>query len=777
VEAFLEGLTAAQREAVLHVDGPMLILAGPGSGKTRVVTHRIAWLLRQGISSHEILALTFTNKAADEMRNRVERLAPGQSVWIGTFHRFCARMLRKYAPLVGLQANFTIYDAEDSLQTLRRTLSALKISSAQFAPEAIAKAISWAKNNLITPEQYPPKIDSLLGTTVKQVYPAYQASLIRSNAADFDDLLLHVAVLLRENPDVRSSVDEHYRYILVDEYQDTNLAQYAIVRAMSIDFPNLAVTGDPDQSIYGWRGANLKNILEFEKDYPSVRVVRLERNYRSTQRILRVAAELIAHNVRRKEKDLYTENGPGRAVRLSIYPTQKDEAEHITALIAGEIASGRRRPRDFAVFYRVNALSRAFEFALRDAGVPYQLVNGVEFFQRKEIKDVLAYLHLINNPYDETAMLRVINVPVRGIGKTSVDRLTGHAARHGVGLLEAARHARQVDKLAKRIAAPLEQFAAMVDRLTGLAGLPVEEILGHVFTETGYQEQLRASGTEEDNQRLANIEELLTVAREFDERQAGQANLEGFLEEVSLVNDTDDWEVQCDRVTLMTLHASKGLEFPVVFLVAVEEGLLPHERSRQQADQLEEERRLMFVGITRAQEELQISMSRYRDFRGVRKMTIPSHFLMELPREELEVEDVGANPWPDGESADVEPVFAPPEAECDAGDWSGGAVPSVAEGPALLPDPSQAAGVRLAACGRLTTAADLANGGMPAVAASPDAFRQGMLVLHPDYGLGRIVALGGSGTSRHATVDFSSSAGRQSLILRDAPLRPVGKET
>src|SRR5208283_311918 len=405
MEHLLQNLTEAQREAVLHLDGPLLILAGPGSGKTPVITHRIARMLAEGVPGHQILALTFTNKAADEMRLRIERLAPGSQVWISTFHRFCARLLRKYAAIVGLAENYTIYDTGDSAQALRRAMSQLQIDATFSSPESIARAISWAKNNLISPDQYPPRSGNPLGGAVQRVYPAYQAKLATSNAVDFDDLLLHVATMLRQNPEVRRCLDERFRYILVDEYQDTNLAQYAIARALSIDYPNLAVTGDPDQSIYGWRGANLNNILNFEKDYPEVRVVRLERNYRSTKRILRVADELISHNLRRKKKALFTENEAGEPVRMVTYGTHKDEAEGIAGEIAGEIAAGRRSARDFAIFYRTNALSRTFELALREAGVPYQMINGVEFFQRKEIKDVLAYLQLANNPHDEVALL------------------------------------------------------------------------------------------------------------------------------------------------------------------------------------------------------------------------------------------------------------------------------------------------------------------------------------------------------------------------------------
>ncbi|MCE5267086.1 MAG: UvrD-helicase domain-containing protein [Planctomycetaceae bacterium] len=757
----LEGLTDAQREAVTHFEGPLLILAGPGSGKTRVVTHRVAWLLSQGVPGREVLALTFTNKAADEMAGRIERLAGDPSVWVGTFHRFCARLLRKYASLVGLRENFTIYDTDDSLRALRQALGRLPIPADRFTPESIAKGISWAKNNLILSDKYQPRLGHALGNVIQQAYPAYQKQLASSNAADFDDLLLHVATLLRENPEVRAALDERYRFVLVDEYQDTNLAQYAIARALSVDYPNLAVTGDPDQSIYGWRGANLNNILEFERDYPAVHVVRLEQNYRSTQRILQVAARLIAHNKLRKQKDLFTYNSPGAPVRLVTYATQKDEAEGIAAQIATEVRAGRRRPRDFAVFYRVNALSRALEFAFRDQGIPYQLVNGLEFFDRKEIKDVLAYLHLICNPHDEIALLRIINTPPRGIGRTTIGRVSDYAAQHGLTMLEAARQARDIPSLGRRPAGQLAQFVALFDRLAAAVQQPVEEIVGLVLSETGYQKQLKDSEDEEDLQRLANIEELLTVARDFDERRGEAGGIEAFLEETCLVNDTDAWEAEADRVTLMTLHASKGLEFPVVFLMAVEEGLLPHERSQEHPEQLEEERRLMFVGITRAQQELQISTARYRDFRGQRKLTIPSSFLMELPREEMELKSGGTETFEE-QHVDVE-IFE----DCDGGhdEWCDVPTPEPAEKRETV--------AGLAKKIHLTTAAALANGGS-APPAETDAFCQGLLVVHAEFGLGRIVALSGNGVGREATIDFLS-VGRKKVLLADGALQPVGQ--
>jgi DNA helicase-2/ATP-dependent DNA helicase PcrA len=761
MEQLLQNLTEAQREAVLHHDGPLLILAGPGSGKTRVITHRIARMLADGVPGQQILALTFTNKAADEMRLRVQRLAPGSEVWIGTFHRFCARLLRKYAPMVGLEENYTIYDTGDSAHALRRAMGQLHVDTAFASPESIARAISWAKNNLITPDQYHPKSGNPLGSVVQRIYPAYQAKLASSNAVDFDDLLLHVATMLRESPEVRACLDERYRYVLVDEYQDTNLAQYAIARALSIDHPNLAVTGDPDQSIYGWRGANLNNILDFEKDFPEVRVVRLERNYRSTKRILRVADELISHNLRRKKKALFTENEAGEAVRMATYRTHKDEAEAIAGEIADEIAAGCRVARDFAIFYRTNALSRSFELALREAGVPYQMVNGVEFFQRKEIKDVLAYLQLVNNPHDEVALLRVINTPTRGIGKTTIERLSHHAGLHGTTLLEAARGVKRVEPISARAARLVADFVQVVDRLIAAAHGPIEELLGLVLNETGYEAMLKASGDEEDEERLANIQELLTVAREFDERHPGSGHLEAFLEETALVNDTDEWETQLDRVTLMTLHASKGLEFPCVYLVAVEEGLLPHERSRGQAEQLEEERRLMFVGITRAQQRLQISLAQYRDFRGERKPVIPSSFLMELPRGEMAVqqpetarfveidEELGGEI--DNFPQDHGPVFRRDEPQEAAPATFGPGLPG----------------------SRLRVAAEMVGDGQRRKAVDPDVFRQGMVVLHPQYGIGKIIALGGSGGERTAMIDFAAVAGRKKMTLAGSALRPV----
>ncbi|MFP6575605.1 MAG: UvrD-helicase domain-containing protein, partial [Pirellulaceae bacterium] len=636
VVELLEGLTTAQQEAVQHVDGPLLMLAGPGSGKTRVVTHRIAYLLHQGISPRNILALTFTNKAADEMRIRLERLAGHPAVWMGTFHGFCARFLRRYANLAGLAENYSILDAGDARKAFKQALVDSKVELTYCSPESVATAISWAKSSLISPEDYQARPGNPTGAIVEEVYPHYQRALRASNAVDFDDLLMYTAQLLRDNAELRQELDERYRYIMVDEYQDTNMAQYAIIRALSQDVPNLAVTGDPDQSIYGWRGADLSNILEFERDFPNVQVVRLEQNYRSTPNILQVADALISHNVNRKRKTLFTDNAAGRPVRLIVFPDSRDEADSIAASILGEVSQGRRDFRDFAIFYRINALSRSLEFALRNLEIPYQIVHGLEFFQRKEVKDILAYLFLLHNPQHDVAFLRIINTPRRGIGKKSIQLLQQHAQRHGLCLLEAAREAGLIESLAKRSAVAIAKFVAVYDTLTVEPADQLENLITTVIDRTRYAAHLEKSAAEEDQERLANIEELVTAAQEFDQHHPEENRLQRFLEQASLVSDTDGWESDPDQVTLMTLHAAKGLEFPVVFIVALEQGMIPHERSQEDPDQLEEERRLLFVGITRAEAELQLSLAQRRTFRGTERLVVPSEFLMEMPREEME---------------------------------------------------------------------------------------------------------------------------------------------
>jgi DNA helicase-2/ATP-dependent DNA helicase PcrA len=781
----LDPLTEPQREAVTHRDGPMLVLAGPGSGKTRVITHRIAYLLESGVPASQILALTFTNKAADEMRRRVAELAPGGRVWLSTFHRFGAMLLRRYANYAGLEPNFTIYDTSDSRQTIKRVVEARDINILNYSPERIAEAISDAKNKLIPADQFEPRSGSMLARVVAEVYPAYQEKLLASSAVDFDDLLLHVAQLLFDHAEIRSELDERYRYVLVDEYQDTNRAQYVILRALSTDHPNLAVTGDPDQSIYGWRGADLNNILEFEHDYPHVRIVRLERNYRSTKRILLVADALIGHNLRRKKKALWTENDEGTGVRLAAYVDQDHEANDIAQQIRAAVEEGRRKPSDFAIFYRVNALSRALEKALRGAGVPYQMVRGQEFYARKEIKDVLAYCQLVNNPRDDIAFERTVNTPPRGIGHRTIERLSDFAYRHGMPLLEAARSAYRVESLSKAAVAKIAAFVDIVDRITAVAHGHVEEVIGTVLEASGYRAALLGSDDEQDQNRLANIEELLTDARQFDEANRDGGRLEEYLERAWLVNETDDWDTETDKATLMTLHAAKGLEFPVVFIVAVEDGVLPHERVGQHPDELEEERRLAFVGITRAKEELQLSYAVTRDYRGVRRHTIPSSFLMEMPRNEMELVDAAG-------AYDVHSLdpWAEPDEDGDDDSWDDWQIEDIseksAEGSTSTPGIKVVAAVitTAAALERSGAAAGLPSSGSSAANSaasnstpshprvSPDVFKQGMTIVHPEYGPGKIVALSGVGKNRRATIQFAT-VGQKKIILAHSAVRPA----
>lgn len=788
----LEELTESQRLAAQHCEGPLLILAGPGSGKTRVVTHRIANLLQSGVPSRHILALTFTNKAAEEMRSRVEDLAPGESVWISTFHRFCSRLLREHATQVGLSENFTILDSGDSQKALVHAMEGLDdLNLSQVTPARLLYAISNCKNELITAENYQPASRDSVAVLLSKVYPAYQRQLTIANAVDFDDLLLHTVELLKSNEELRRELDERYRYVMVDEYQDTNLAQYAIVRALSIDYPNLAVTGDPDQSIYAWRGANIQNILGFERDYPKVDVVRLEQNFRSTPQILTVADQLISQNTQRKKKSLIPVRESAQPVRLLAFPSQLDESRHIAQEIRALVTDGSRRYSDFAIFYRINALSRYLEHTLREFDIPYQVLNGVEFYQRKEVKDMLGYLQLVNNPRNDVAFLRVVNCPPRGLGKVTLAKIAQHARQHQLCLLDAGRAC--LPNLNKRAASGLKKFIDMIDRVSRHAIAPVEEILGHILTESGYEDFVKQNDERADEDRAANIRELLTAARQFDMLHDGGDYLDAFLEQSALVADTDAWEEDTDKVTLMTLHGSKGLEFPVVFMVALEQGKLPHERSRDDPAQLEEERRLMFVGITRAEDALTISYAKYRDFRGQLSPTIPSSFLMELPRHEMEVvapgmavvdeysQDLEDYPeeWDEisgdvdegpqeiaGDLADAADADSLPDdaMDFDAAMFDDAPVSSP-------PDDRQDSRV----LSGLTTAASLAGEPekkAPPPRPNPNAFAQGMRVKHPEYGLGKIVALAGNGDGRTATVNFVA-AGEKKFILSRSTLQPL----
>ncbi len=735
----LADLTAAQRQAVTHVDGPLLVLAGAGSGKTRVITRRVGYLMKQGITGKNILALTFTNKAAGEMRHRIETIAPDSKVWVGTFHSLCARLLRTYAPLVGIDRGFTIYDQGDRLRAVKQAMAQLDLDGVSITPERVDAAISRAKNDLVTPEMYAKRSGDHLTAVTAKVYTLYQKRLRDSSAVDFDDLLVHLVTIVKEHKDVRAELDRRFKYVLVDEYQDTNLAQYAIVKAFSVDHPNLCVTGDPDQSIYGWRGANLQNILEFEHDYPGTKVVKLERNYRSTKNILHAADTLIRHNRKRKPKALTTENPSGAPVDLTIFATEVDEARGVASKIVEKVQEGEYTYRNIAVFCRVTALTRNLEQAFRAANIPYQVVGGVSFYERQEVKDVLAYLNLMANPKDDLAFTRVVNVPPRGVGATSLEKLTERASALGVPLLQAARQATNVPGLKDRAVSALRDFGLLMDELNALKEHTAEEVLGKLLSLSGYQDFLEAEakGKGGNEDRLANILELVSAARMFDLEHPGASILD-FMEMVSLTSAVDRWKDEGGSVTLMTLHAAKGLEFPVVFIIGLEQGILPHARAKEDDNEMEEERRLLFVGITRAERELHLSHCRVREFRGQRQVTMPSWFLSELPADALDVRDL---------SATTTATLPPRRVE------SRPAFPS--------------AGFKL------TTASALQNDKPPFIPGDHlGEFQPGVSVMHPQYGLGRIVAIEGAGPDRKGRVAFTVG-GERTFILSKSPLRSI----
>jgi DNA helicase-2/ATP-dependent DNA helicase PcrA len=692
------------------------------------------------------------------MRQRVQTLVPGSRVWVGTFHGFCARLLRIHAELMGIDPSFTIYDQADRIRAIKEVMDQVAGEDWVMTPERIEAVISRAKNELISPQVLRTQARDDREALSARVFAAYEEKLRTSSAVDFDDLLVHVVTILRNHPDVRAGLDRRYRYVLVDEYQDTNMAQYAIVRALSVDHPNLCVTGDPDQSIYGWRGANLSNILEFEHDYPGCRVVKLERNYRSTKNILRVADHLIRFNTDRKPKSLETENPRGAPVELTVYATEVDEAHGIASKIDSLVREGEFQFSDIAVFCRITALTRPIEQAFRSAKLPYQIVGGVSFYERQEVKDILSYLSLMTNPKDDLAFARIVNVPPRGLGKTSLDHLVEAARRRNIPLLAMARQAGQVEGLKDKAVRCLLEFTRLLDELAALCDHPAEAVICRLMERTEYRSYLTGSTANKGEDRLANLDELISAAREFDQDHAG-SSIQEFLAEVTLASPIDRWDQQTGAVTLMTLHAAKGLEFPVVFVCALEQGLLPHIRAHGDDKQLEEERRLLFVGITRAQRELYLSRCRIRTFRGQQQATVPSRFLDELPAESIEQHD---------HSGVASPTYV--------GGAGEGGRPFRSES---LPSPRTAPRQF-----RLTTAAELAGPSTGGKIGSPiaptpenlEAFRPGITVLHPQFGIGRITAVEGAGPRRKATVAFAVGLPR-TFVLALSRLRPIGGKT
>jgi DNA helicase-2/ATP-dependent DNA helicase PcrA len=726
----LEGLNDIQAEAVLHTEGPVLIVAGAGSGKTRALTHRIAYLIRdQNVSPGAILSITFTNKAAREMADRVEGLVGGRvakAMWILTFHSTCARILRREHTHLGVPSSFTIYDDGDTERLIAGVLKDLDLDPKRFPPKAMAAAIGHAKDGVMSAEDYSRAADNFYEETVARVYTEYERRKRGAGALDFDDLIIETVRLFRDHPEVLEHYQERFRYILVDEYQDTNRAQYELVNQLAAKYRNVCVVGDADQGVYSWRGATIKNILDFERDYPDAAVFLMEQNYRSTQNILGVANALIEHNVHRKPKSLWTEAGNGDLTVRYRAEDEHDEAFFVAEEIERLRQSEGFRYGDVAVFYRTNAQSRVVEDVMMRVGSPYRVFGGVRFYQRREIKDLLAYLRLLHNPLDEVNLARVINVPPRGIGAKSVQELARWAQELGIPLYAAMQRigAAQRDgepcpaPVSGRPAAAIARLAQTLDRLVlQSTRLKVVDLIDQVVEETGFRQHIQGSADQAD-ERWENIMELRETAREFDAAEPPEG-LASLLERLSLVADVDGYEESEDSVTLITLHQAKGLEFPVVFIVGLEEGLLPHSRSMEDPAQLEEERRLCYVGITRARERLYLLRAFRRGFMGSNSgPTIASRFLREIPQHLLAS--------PTQATRGTAPQRTPVTAAYHA--------------PAAAPPPVR------------------------------PALQSGNLVRHTSFGEGVVLSCTASAGDHEVTIQFRDGVGVKRLLLSFAPL-------
>ncbi|TAH79823.1 DNA helicase PcrA [Bacillus subtilis] len=640
----LSGLNPVQQEAVKTTDGPLLLMAGAGSGKTRVLTHRIAYLMAEKhVAPWNILAITFTNKAAREMKERVESiLGPGaDDIWISTFHSMCVRILRRDIDRIGINRNFSILDTADQLSVIKGILKERNLDPKKFDPRSILGTISSAKNELTEPEEFSKVAGGYYDQVVSDVYADYQKKLLKNQSLDFDDLIMTTIKLFDRVPEVLEFYQRKFQYIHVDEYQDTNRAQYMLVKQLAERFQNLCVVGDSDQSIYRWRGADITNILSFEKDYPNASVILLEQNYRSTKRILRAANEVIKNNSNRKPKNLWTENDEG--IKISYYRGDNEFGEG--QFVAGKIhqlhSSGKRKLSDIAILYRTNAQSRVIEETLLKAGLNYNIVGGTKFYDRKEIKDILAYLRLVSNPDDDISFTRIVNVPKRGVGATSLEKIASYAAINGLSFFRAIQ---QVDFIgvSAKAANALDSFRQMIENLTNMQDyLSITELTEEILDKTEYREMLKAEKSIEAQSRLENIDEFLSVTKNF-EQKSEDKTLVAFLTDLALIADIDQLDQKeeesggKDAITLMTLHAAKGLEFPVVFLMGLEEGVFPHSRSLMEEAEMEEERRLAYVGITRAEQELYLTNAKMRTLFGRTNMNPESRFIAEIPDDLLE---------------------------------------------------------------------------------------------------------------------------------------------
>ena len=622
-------LTASQREAVQHKDGPLLVLAGPGSGKTRVITYRIAVLIESGVAPFNICAITFTNKAAEEMRQRAFSLDTGTGAQISTFHSLCVRILRKYAAQAGIKASFSVYDEADQSRCVKEAVKMCGLDSTNFTPGRMLGAISTLKNKLIDPLSFQKEADDFFSHRLADIYTIYQKLLSERNGLDFDDLLMKTAFLLRDNPQVTEQLNNRFRYLLIDEYQDTNHAQYIIAKYLVSHHNNICAAGDPDQSIYRWRGADIRNILDFEQDWPYAEVIKLEENFRSAPDILQKADNLIACNKNRKKKVLIPTKQHQGSVTITGCLDEAAEAKMIAEKIK-ELAEKGGSLRNFAVFYRVNAMSRIIEEAFIRNQIPYQIVRGVEFYRRKEIRDLLAYLKILVNPDDEVSLMRIINTPTRGIGKVTIDKVKTYATDNRISFYDALLQSKQIKTVSSGTQAKLAVFYNMIEQFKKEVSGKAAPIAKRVFEESGMEQSYKNEGAEGQNA-IENIIELINAAAKFD-LQSAESSLLDFLQQISLFSDADAYDTAIESVALMTLHAAKGLEFENVFIAGLEEGILPHQRANYQedADELEEERRLLFVGMTRAKSGLYLSYAKYRVIQGQSLRSIPSQFLYEI---------------------------------------------------------------------------------------------------------------------------------------------------
>lgn len=750
----LAGLNPQQVEAVRHETGPLLVFAGAGSGKTRVLTHRVAYLLAErAVPPYRMLAVTFTNKAADEMRERIYRLVGhdrARTLWVGTFHATCARMLRQHGENIGVDPRFAIYDAGEQLTLVRHALQDLKLDPQRFKPEAIHAAISNAKNELLDHREFRRTAVSRFEMTVADVYDRYARALRANHALDFDDLLLLTVRLLKEDESTRDYYQDKFQHLLVDEYQDINFAQYELVKLLAAKYRNLCVVGDDDQSIYRWRGADVRLILRFEEDYPDVHIVKLERNYRSTRTILLAANSVIRNNRRRRHKELWTERDSGEPIVVYEAANEQEEAFFAGSTAADLVNSGRRRYCDFAILYRVNAQSRVFEETLLHLRIPYRIVGGLRFYERKEIKDLLAYLRVLFNPFDAVSLRRIINVPPRKIGARTIARLEAAAAERGWTLWDVIQETPKLDLLPAAAQKAVTRFARLMTRLRELAETSsLTELAKAVAAESGYLDQLDKENTLEAIDRKENIQEFFTVTQQF-EQEVEDPSLENFLAHVSLVSDVDSLEEGEDAVTLMTLHSAKGLEFPVVFMVGMEEGIFPHARAFEDDREMEEERRLCYVGITRAKDALYLSHAWQRTLYGQTRRYHRARFLAELPPDILVTDNevrLGAR---------IEPEPFPASSAASRG------APSQPPRPLNLT--KLLTGTQLRAREPSADTEDV-----------PPRFRTGDKVRHATFGEGIVVNTEGDPPDLLATVAFLGK-GVKKLDLRYAPLEKMNGE-